>query len=368
MNILVFNWQCIKNPKGGGAEVHFHEIFKRIVAKGHSVTLFCSKFKNAPEEEFIDGIKIIRKGSRNTFNFHVPFEYFKKFKKENYDIIIDDINKIPFYTPLFVKEPLLAISHHFFGKSIFKEAGLITGTYVYLSEKLVDFIYKHTKFAVVSQSTLDEFIERGFDKNNFSIVTNAIAQESFPLFVGTKNAIPTITYFGRLKKYKSVDHLVRAYALIVNQFDNIRLEFIGRGDFQNNLEKLCKELGIAEKTIFHGFVSDETKIALLANSHIVVNTSMKEGWGITNIEANACGTPVISANVPGLKDSVSEGISGLLYEYGNISELSEILLQILKNNDLRKKLSNGAVDWAKLFSWDISADKMITLLEQIIDN
>lgn len=120
MKILVINWQDIRNPFGGGAEVHMHEIFKRITAMGHDVTIFACSHPELASSEIVDGIKIIRKGSRNLFNFIVPWEYKRCLSKQNYDIIIDDINKIPFFTPLFVKEPLLAISHHFFRRKYFQ--------------------------------------------------------------------------------------------------------------------------------------------------------------------------------------------------------------------------------------------------------
>lgn len=366
MKILVINWQDIANPSGGGAEVHFHEIFKRIANMGHDVTLFCSSFTEAKSEETIDGVRVIRQGGRNLFNFYVPLRYFKQFKKEKFDIIIDDINKIPFYTPLFVKEPLLAISHHFFGKSIFLEAGIIAGTYVYLSEKLVDLVYKKTPFAVVSQSTLDEFKSRGFNEKHFSIVPNAIAPEEFPMEVCSKEQFPVITYFGRLKKYKSVDHLVKAFAIVSQQIPEAKLYIMGRGDFQPELENLAENLGISSKTKFFGYVSDYDKVKLLSLSHCAVNTSMKEGWGITNIEANACGTPVVSADVPGLRDSVSVGVSGLLYEYGNIDHLAKILIELLTDSHKLKDLSYGAVSWAKQFTWDESAKAMIKRCEEVL--
>jgi glycosyltransferase involved in cell wall biosynthesis len=364
----LINWQDIKNPLGGGAEVHMHEIFKRIAAKGNEIFLLSCESEGFPEYEEIDGIKVFRKGSRSIFNFFVPFLYRKLRKKYKFDIVIDDINKIPFYTPLFVKEPILAISHHFFGKSIYREANFIAGTYVFLSEKLVNFVYRKSPFAVVSDSTLNEFIERGFDKSKFNIITNAIAHESFPMDVSKKNDKLTVTYFGRLKKYKSVDHLFKAFALVKKEFPNSKLEIIGRGDFQPFLEILSKKLGFSDSVIFHGFVSDQEKAILLARSHIVVNTSMKEGWGITNIEANACGTPTVSANVPGLRDSVKNGESGLLYEYGNIQELADKIKLIFSDEKLRNHLSNGAVDWAKTFSWDKSANEMIELMQKVLKN
>lgn len=367
MKILVINWQDIKNPLGGGAEVHLHEIFKRVAAKGHEVALFCCEVPGEPQEETLDGIRIIRRGSRSTFNYLVRGAYKKTFSREGYDIVIDDINKIPFYTPLYVKDrPLLAISHHFFGKSIYRETNYIVGTYVYLAEKLVDWFYKKTPFAVVSQSTLDEFIRRGFDPNLFSIVPNAITQEDFPMSFGEKAGQPTVAYFGRLKKYKSVDHLVRAFADVAEAIPDAKLIILGRGNFRPYLEKLAKELGIADKTTFFGFVSEEDKKRLLSEAHCVVNTSMKEGWGITNIEANACGTPVVSADSPGLRDSVKEGVSGLLYDYGDVGQLADVLIDLLRDQDKLRRLNEGAVSWAKTFSWDKSAELMIEKCEEVI--
>ena len=367
MKILIINWQDIKNPQGGGAEVHLHEIFKRIATLGHKVDLLCCKSENLATEEIIDGINIFRRGSRNLFNFHVPKLYKKEFANKNYDIIIDDINKIPFYTPLYVKEPVLAVSHHFFGKSIFNEASLIAGLYVLFGEKLVDSIYFKTPFAVVSQSTLDEFKSRGFNTDNFEIIFNAINHEEYSMKVVEKYNDPTITFFGRLKKYKSPDHLLKAFAIVQEKIPKARLEIIGRGDFDSELKKLTKELNLQNVT-FHGFVSIEKKAELLSRSHLVVNTSQKEGWGITNIEANASGTPVLSANVPGLRDSVSKGISGELYEYGNIKELSSKLINLLSDKEKLNKLSEGAITWAASFSWDDSATKMLEKIKSTISH
>jgi glycosyltransferase involved in cell wall biosynthesis len=367
MKILIINWQCIKNPKGGGAEVHLHEIFKRIVAMGHDVTLFCSMFEGANREEIVDGIKIIRQGSRSLFNFYVPLRYKKQFRYENYNLVIDDINKIPFYTPLYIIDrPLLAISHHFFGKSIFKEAGMLSGSYVYLSEKLVDNVYKNTPFVVVSQSTLEEFLARGFDLKNFSIVQNAITQNDYPMQVSRKDDYPSIAYFGRMKKYKCVDHLLQAFALVLKEHPTSQLYMLGTGDFLPYLKDLSKTLNIDKNTHFFGYVTNEKKVMLLSKSWVTVNTSQKEGWGITNIEANACGTPVISADVPGLRDSVSNGQSGLLYEHGNIEELARILNRIIIDKEMRESLNDGALSWAKSFSWDKSAKEMISVCKEVV--
>lgn len=366
MNILIINWQDIKNEYAGGAEVHLFEIFKRIAKQGHNVTLLCCKTKSLQNHEVIDGINVIRIANRYLFNWFVPFFYRKLLKKENYDIVIDDINKIPFFTPLFVKKPLLCISHHFFGKSIFKQTNPIVGLYVYFSELLMDLVYKKQRFAVVSESTLEEFIRRGYPRENFTIIYNALDESKFPFQVTEKNPYPTITYFGRLKKYKSIEQLFYAFLKVREELSNAQIYIIGRGDYEEELRNLAKKLGIFDSVTFWGFVDEEKKVELLSKSHCVVNTSIKEGWGITNIESNACGTLVISADVPGLRDSVRDGFSGLLYQYGNIDDLAKKILIVLKDKQLQAKLSQGAIDWAKNFSWEMSAKRMLELIQSVI--
>ncbi|MBL7999586.1 MAG: glycosyltransferase family 4 protein [Candidatus Kapabacteria bacterium] len=368
MKILVLNWQDITNPLGGGAETHLHEIFKRIVAMGHDVTLFCCSVDGRPNEEFIDGIRILRQGSRNLFNYYVPIRYCLEFRHEGYDIVIDDINKIPFYTPLFVREPILGISHHFFGTSIFRETNFIFGLYVLLAEYLVNFVYRTTRFAVVSKSTFDEFMKRGFKPQQFSIIYNALDHSAFPMNVGKKSAHPVISYFGRVKKYKSPDHLLQAFSQISTVFPDAELHYIGGGDFIPELKQMASHLQLDTRVIFHGRVDETEKLRLLSMAWCMVNTSMKEGWGITTIEANACGTPVLSANVPGLRDSVRVGQSGDIYEYGDIEQLSQKLTNIIENEEYRQHVSYGAVEWASSFSWDTSAKEMINLIADIANS
>jgi len=365
MRILIINWQCHKNPLSGGAEAHLYEVAKRFVLLGNEVTLFCSNYAGGRSRELCEGIDIIRKGGRNNFNFYVPYFYNKLFKNK-FDVVIDDINKIPFFTPLFVKEQLFALVHHYFGSSIFSETNFILGNYVYQTENLIGKIYHSTPLFVVSESTKLESIKRGFKAEKIYLAPNGIDPKPYQQTKFEKTTSPTIGYFGRLKKYKSVQHLISAFKLIKRNIPNAQLVIIGKGDYQSELQEMALESGFALDIIFTGFVSEKEKIEWLNKLWVVVNPSMKEGWGIANVEANACGTPVVVANSPGLRDAVKDNYNGLLYEYGDISGLANKVISLLSDKNLYNKISAGAIEFTDNLSWDNTAKNMLKVMESYL--
>lgn len=365
-NILVINWQDIRNPLGGGAEVHLHEIFKRIVQKGHKVTLLCCSYNNFPREEFIDGIRVIRSGPRNLFNYLVPFLYKKLAKERQFDIVIDDINKIPFYTPLYVKAPLIGIIHHLFGSSIFIESSLPVALYVALAEKIIPKIYHSIPMALVSQSTKQELIEKGFFENNIRLVYNAVDQAEYQFRPELKSPTPLVGYLGRIKKYKSVNHLILAFSEVIQHIPAARLLIVGDGDYLPELKKLVSKINLEQVVTFTGATYHDKKIEYLNQMWLAVNPSPKEGWGLTVIESNCCGVPVIAADSPGLRDSVVSGKTGLLYPYGDHHRLAELIIELIQNTKLRNLLSKQCINWAHQFNWENSATNMLNLIEKVI--
>jgi glycosyltransferase involved in cell wall biosynthesis len=315
----------------------------------------------------VDGIRIVRRGGRYLFNYRVMWEYWRKFQNEPYDVVIDDMNKIPFFTPLYVHRPLAVIIHHLFEKSIFREAPFPFAAYVFLMEKLGVAICrrKRTPMLVVSPSTRNELLARGFDNRNIEYVFNCVDHALHKPDPVKRSATPLIGYFGRLKKYKSTDHLLYAFAAVRKKMPDVRLVIIGEGDFRPELERIAKKLDLGSAVEFTGFVDEKTKVELLQQCWFMVNTSAKEGWGLTVIEANACATTVIGSNVPGLRDAIQDGKTGLLYEYGNINQLAEKIFLLLENASLRQRLSEEAYRYSMEFDWDRVAEQTIVLLENI---
>jgi len=366
MRILAINWRDINNPLSGGAEIHLHEILKYIVNNGNKVTQISTLFKGAEKEEIIDGIRIIRCGGELYFNFAVPKLVIDEMRRNDYDIVIDDINKVPFYSPLYVNKPILAVIPHIFGKTIYNQADPLSATYVYFSELPIRKIYKNAYFEVISKSTEDDVVRRGIPRNRIKTIECGVDYNLYKLPENRKKPNEkTIVYVGRIKKYKSVDHIVKAMPYILERMD-VKLMIVGSGDYINTLKSLAQNLDIQDKVFFTGYVSQERKVELLQKAYLSIYPSLIEGWGLVNIEANACGTPVVASNVPGLRDSVNIGRSGLLYEYGNLKDLADKVIYLLKDRERYNGFVKSSIEWASTFRWKNTGKETLNYIESII--
>ncbi len=229
MKILILNWQDIENPLAGGAEVHLHEVFSRIARMGHDVTLFCSSFKGSAPQESIDGINVIREGGRYLFNFRVPYRYLARFRSERFDVVIDDMNKIPFFTPLYVHEPLYVITHHLFNRSIFLEVSWPLAMYVYLAEKAGFSLCRsrNIPFIVGSPSTKEELLDTGISGDRVEIINYCVDHDIHKPDASQRSSVALIGYFGRLKKYKSVEQLLHALVIVRRRYTELSLVIVG---------------------------------------------------------------------------------------------------------------------------------------------
>ncbi len=357
MNILVINWQDWKNPFAGGAEVYLYEIFSRLIKKGHNVILLVSRAQGQSRYEISDGFKIYRIGKRSNFNFCVPCALRTLLRQNKIDIIIDDLNKIPFYSPLFTRKKVLPMLMHLFRKTIYRETNFLFASYVFLTESIIQFFYPGSKFIAISHSTAEDLKRIGVH-NRIYVIQSGIPR--IPKIPSEKRQKNLIAYVGRVKKYKSIDHFVKAVALVKNKRE-IEAIVVGDGDAKDGLINLSKKLNV--KVTFTGFVSEEEKYRIYSRARVVVQPSIKEGWGLTAIEAQSCSTPVVCANSPGLREVVADGKTGFLYPYGDIDTLTTKIILLLDDEEKWQNFSLAAREWANNFSWDNSAEQLDKILQ-----
>lgn len=371
MRILVINWRDIRNPEAGGAEVHLHETFSRIAAWGNEVILLCSRFPGAAESEQIDGIDVIRHGGNWTFNLTAPWYYRRHLAHRSFDVVIEDINKIPALMPWFLDgPPLMVLLHHLFGSTFYREINPVLATYLYFMERLIPRVYRRCLFEAVSESTRDELVRMGVAADRISVVHNGLDARFLDAGNAGKPAEPDrkepglVIYLGRLKKYKNVDHLIQAMAIVREEVADARLVIVGTGDRRRALEALTRSMGLDDTVRFTGFVSEEEKLRLLTRAEVAAYPSSKEGWGITVIEANACAVPVVAARVPGLRDAVVDGDTGALVPPGDREALARALIDLLRDREKRDRFAGNAVARSRLYTWENTARQTLQVIRR----
>jgi glycosyltransferase involved in cell wall biosynthesis len=171
-------------------------------------------------------------------------------------------------------------------------------------------------------------------------------------------------YLGRLKKYKRVDTVIRAFASL--NLDDATLEIAGTGDYRAPLEGLAQSLHLGDQVKFLGFVPEERKVHLLRRAWASVLASPKEGWGISNLEAAACGTPVIAANSPGIRESVIDGETGFLVPQDDPEAMAAAMRGLVQSPDLVTVLGSAGRKFAQTFTWDRAADETLAHLEEVV--
>ncbi|MBZ0266548.1 glycosyltransferase family 4 protein, partial [bacterium] len=260
-DILLVNWNDRTNPFAGGAEIHLHELFSRLVHRGHRVTLLCSGYRGAPSREVLDGIDVRRIGGRYTYNFVLPRHLRRLVRSEPFDIVVEALNKIPLYSPLYSPLPVVAIGHHLFGTTIFREVPPPMSLYVYLSELPLPWAYRGVPLEVISRSTGDDFAGRGLPPERIRVVYVGIDREQYRPAPGRRDARPTLLALGRIRKYKRLDLVVDAVAeLARGRHPDVRLIIAGSGNHERALREHVRATGAEACVEFVGRVTEEEKV------------------------------------------------------------------------------------------------------------
>lgn len=356
MRILVVNWQCRENPLAGGAEIHLHEIFERLASRGHAVTLLCGGWPGCPPRAVLGGIQVHRVGTRQSFALRVYGYWRRHFAGESYDVLFEDINKAPLLTPLWgARATSVACVPHLFGGTAFQELAWPLATAVWLSERPLSLAYQPVPFQAISESTADDLVRRGIARDHVQVIYPGVSLDHYTPLEGSRTASPSFAYVGRLKRYKGVDLVIRAFAGLA--VEGATLDIAGAGDFRPALETLARSLDLGSRVRFLGFISEAEKLALLRRSWAVALASPKEGWGLTNVEAEACATPVVASDSPGIRESVRDGETGFLVPHGDVPGMSAAFRRLATSRGLVESMGTKARVFAETFTWTRAADE-----------
>lgn len=362
--LLAVNFRDPAHPEAGGAELHLEEILLEAQRRGWEVTWLASGFRGAPAQGEHRGMRIVRRGDWWSFNLVVPRVLAREFSGANRpDLVVEDINKVPCFTAQWTDAPVAVIVPHLFGTTAFHEANAAIASYVVVLERLIPAAYRRSRFLVISESTRDDLVARGVPRERVAVVHCGMNHERYSVDPAVpKAAAPTLVFVGRLRRYKGLDWVLRALPAVLARVPGLRLEVIGDGPWQEALVRQARAAGLADAVRFHGFLPFAAKVRHLREAWALVQPSPKEGWGLTVIEAGACGTAVVAADSPGLRDSVRRGETGLLVPYGDDAALADALVRVLGDAALRERLAAAGVRWAAGFRWDECARRSFDAL------
>jgi glycosyltransferase involved in cell wall biosynthesis len=239
---------------------------------------------------------------------------------------------------------------------------------VWASEQPLPRAYRSAGFHAISESTRDDLIARGVAPERVRVIHPGVDSRRFSPGPppGRRSAAPSFLYVGRLKRYKGIGVAIEALALARRQRSDLRLEIAGTGDYRSELERLVAQLGLERAVSFHGFVSEERKIDLMRWTWANIFPSPKEGWGITVIEAAACGTPSLASDSPGLRDSVRHRETGYLVPHGDVQALASRMLELADAPLVVKRLGDCARRFASGLTWERTAAETLRHLTDII--
>lgn len=358
MKLLVVNWQDRENPQAGGAEVHLHEIMGRMAARGHEVHLLASGWAGAPPRAELDGMQVHRVSTRYGFALAGRGAFRRLAAELRPDVVVEDVNKVPLNLPGLWSGPFVLVVPHLFGTTAFSELPGPVAAVVWAAERPMPRVYRNAHVHAISESTKHDLVERGFRAERVTVIYPGVDAERFsPSPLVKREAVPTFLYVGRLKRYKQVDVAIRALALVRSDVPRAKLVVAGTGDDQPRLAGIAAAAGVAEAVEFLGYVSEERKIELYRRSWAAVLPSLKEGWGITNLEAAGCGTPAIAADNSALRESVRDGVTGYLTPTGDVAALAGLMRRLAGDPALVERLGQGARAFAQALSWTRTADQ-----------
>jgi glycosyltransferase involved in cell wall biosynthesis len=365
VHVLFCNWRDTRNPEGGGSELYVETMARGLVDRGHRVTIACARHDHAPDDEVVDGVRFVRRGSKLDIYLRT-FLSLLLGRFGRVDLVVDVQNGLPFFTRLATRAPVVVLVHH-----VHREQwpvvypGRIGTVGWWIESRLSPRLYRRSRYVAVSDATRRELVELGVDRERISIVHNG--SDPAPAVRESRSATPRLAVLGRLVPHKQVEHAIDAVAELSAEHPDLVLDVVGDGWWSDELHAHARSRGVADRVVFHGFVDDSAKHGILAAAWVMLLPSLKEGWGLVIGEAGAHSTPTVAyRSAGGTNESIAHKDSGYLAD--SPAELTAATREILADRQWREFLGQGALDMSRRFSWQTSQADFADVVESAAAN
>lgn len=363
MRAIFLAWRDLAHPRSGGAEVLAQGLAQRLARAGHDVVFFSARVPGQPDDEQMDGVRHVRRGGR--YGVYGAAHHWLRHEKPHFDLLIDHINTIPFFTPLYEHKRAIALVPQLARDVWWYEAPKALAGLGVASERLYHLCYRATPAITISESSKRDLREFGW-KGEIEVIAMpipAVARGS--AFVQPKNETPALIYVGRLTPSKRVEHAIAAFAVIRSRMPSAELWIVGRADDERYRRRLVAAAGKVQGVRFLGRLSEAERQERVGAAHMLLLTSVREGWGLVVTEANSVGTPAAGYDVPGIRDSIKPG-QGILMPSDDPVALGDAVADLLADPATLAAMSQRARADAKQYDWDRTYDDFVRALKTLL--
>ncbi len=362
VRVLIFTWRDAGHPEAGGSETYVERVCDVLVELGHEITIFTAGYDGASRSEQRAGRTYLRRGGRYSVYVMAAAHLFAA--RGRYDVVLDVQNGVPFWTPLWTRIPTVNLVHHVHREQWPEVFGPVSSRIGWwLESRAAPKVYSGRDYVTVSDATRQELVPLGIRAEQISVVHggNDLPDKDGDAAIG-KSAYPSMVVLGRLVPHKRVELALEAVALHRAAHPELRLTIVGHGYWEADLKSRARDLGVSDAVRFTGFVSEDVKHSLLAESWLQLLPSVKEGWGLVVLEAGLHGTPTVAFRAAGgTTESVLDLATGLLAD--NDTDFLNHVGLLLADQELREELGRAARDHAHKFSWQDTAKG----IEKVLD-
>ena len=359
-------------PHLGGMETWTYEVARTLARKGHSVVVYTPKISGHYGDEVVDGVQVRRFGPSFLFSSSsrfVSYPYLARFLglsiwlpirligERRFDATIVTYVSLSFVGVLLrlLRIPTWGIIHGFYEASEAVEShGLLRGL-LRVAIQSMSLKMPVEGYIVVGNSVRAALIKRGVNQSRINVIRGGVDIDEINSVHVEKSALPQICFVSRMIPERRLDELLRAFTLVLNRVPQARLVVVGDGPLRKQWEELARSLKIERNVEFRGALYGKAKFEVLKESHILAHPSTREGMSLAIYEALACSTPVVTYDIPEIREQLALGGGGLLVVPHDIDRFAEAIVNLLTSPQLWTELSEqgrlaieNGLDWGSV--------------------
>lgn len=359
-HVLVLNWRDPWHPEGGGSEIYLDQVTRRLAAAGRRVTFFTATYEGAAAEETVDGVRFVRRGRHmSVYLWAALYLITRRFGR--IDQVLEVQNGMPFLATLFTRSRVVVLVHHVHREQWPVVGALLAKVGWFMESRVGPWANRHNTYVAVSQVTADELTTLGVEQERIRIAYNGVPP--VPAFEHhDPDPQPSLVALSRLVPHKQVEHALRSLHALRDELPDATLTVMGDGWWAEQLATMVAEMGLRDRVRLLGFVDDATKFSELSRAWVHVMPSLKEGWGLSIVEAAHVGVPSVAyTSAGGVTESIVDGATGLLAQ--DQDDFTACVRRLLTDHALRRRMGENARIRSEQFTWDATTAVIAATLD-----